>query len=48
MIDQEADKMLPFGDIWAYYNEVCGAPQEGKEYSAEVARYWDEVQSKRS
>lgn len=47
MIDQEADKMLPFGDIWAYYNEVCGAPQEGKEYSAEVARYWDEVQSKR-
>lgn len=47
MIDQEADKMLPFGDVWAKYCEVCGAPQEGEEYSAEIAKYWNEVQAKR-
>lgn len=47
MIDQEADKMLPFGDVWAKYCEVCGAPQEGEGFSGEIASYWNEVQSKR-
>lgn len=47
MIDQEADKMLPFGDVWAKYCEECNAPQEGAEYTAEINKYWNDVQAKR-
>ncbi len=47
MLDQEADKLLPFSAVWAKYNEVCGAPQEGDDLSAEIKKYWEEVQVKR-
>lgn len=45
MVDQEAARILPFGFVWDYYNEVCGSPVEG--WFDEIRKYEADVQSKR-
>ena len=45
MVDQEAARILPFGFVWDYYNEVCGSPAEG--WFDEIRKYEADVQSKR-
>ncbi len=47
MVEQEAVKMLPFGDVWNKYCEVCGVPTDCELY-AEIAKYESEVLSKRA
>ncbi|MBQ6714708.1 MAG: L-rhamnose isomerase [Clostridia bacterium] len=46
MVMAEAVKTLPFGDIWEYYCESEGAPQD-EELFAEVEKYEKEILSKR-
>lgn len=46
MVMSEAVKTLPFGDIWEYYCESEGAPQD-EELFAEVEKYEKEILSKR-
>ncbi|MCR5716614.1 MAG: L-rhamnose isomerase, partial [Lachnospiraceae bacterium] len=46
MAAQEEFKTLPFGDVWNYYCEVCGAPTES-EWFKEIKKYEADVQSKR-
>ena len=46
MVRQEELKTLPFGDVWAEYCRVCGAPADG-EWFAIVEAYERDVQSKR-
>lgn len=47
MVRQEELKTLPFGEIWAEYCRVCGAPADGEWFQI-VKRYEDEVLSNRS
>ena len=42
MVRQEELKTLPFGDIWAQYCKVCGAPADG-EWFETVKAYEKEV-----
>ncbi len=46
MVEQEAVKLLPLGDIWEEYCKRCGVVSD-KEFYAEVKKYEDEVLSKR-
>ena len=46
MVVQEELKTMPFGEIWAEYCRVCGAPADG-EWFATVKKYEREVLSKR-
>ncbi len=46
MVVQEELKTMPFGEIWAEYCRVCGAPADG-EWFASVKEYEREVLSKR-
>lgn len=46
MVEQEAVKLLPLGDIWEEYCRRCGVVTD-KEFYAEVKKYEDEVLSKR-
>ena len=46
MVVQEELKTMPFGEIWAEYCRVCGAPVDG-EWFATVKEYEREVLSKR-
>ncbi len=46
MVMQEELKTMPFGEVWAEYCRVCGAPAEG-EWFADVEKYEAEVLSKR-
>lgn len=46
MVEQEAVKLLPLGDIWEEYCKRCGVVTD-KEFYAEIKKYEDEVQSKR-
>lgn len=46
MVEQEAVKLLPLGDIWEEYCKRCGVVTD-KEFYAEVKKYEDEVLSKR-
>lgn len=46
MVVSEELKTLPFGDVWAEYCKVCGAPCDG-EWFAVVKKYEDEVLAKR-
>ena len=46
MVRSEEVKTLPFGDIWNYYCECCGAPVDG-EWFAKVEAYEKDVLSKR-
>ncbi len=46
MVRSEEIKTLPFGDIWNYYCECCGAPRDGEWYAL-VEKYEEEVLSKR-
>ena len=46
MVMQEELKTMPFGEIWAEYCRVCGAPADG-EWFAAVKQYEAEVLSKR-
>ena len=46
MVVQEELKTMPFGEIWAEYCRVCGAPADG-EWFAMVKEYEREVLSKR-
>ena len=46
MVIQEELKIMPFGEIWAEYCRVCGAPEDGA-WFGEVKRYEAEVLSKR-
>ena len=47
MVRSEEVKTLPFGDIWNYYCECCGAPVDG-EWFAQVQQYEKDVLSKRA
>ena len=47
MVEQEAVKTLPFGDVWNEYCQRCGVPSD-REFYAEVKKYEDEVQLKRN
>ena len=47
MVRSEEVKTLPFGDIWNYYCECCGAPVDG-EWFAKVQEYQKNVLSKRA
>ena len=47
MVRSEEVKTLPFGDIWNYYCECCGAPVDG-EWFAQVQAYEKDVLSKRA
>ncbi|MBR3908787.1 MAG: L-rhamnose isomerase [Clostridia bacterium] len=47
MVRSEEVKTLPFGDIWNYYCECCGAPVDGK-WFAQVQAYEKDVLSKRA
>jgi len=47
MVRQEELKTLPFGDIWAQYCKVCGAPADG-EWFETVMAYEKEVLPNRS
>ncbi len=46
MVRQEELKTLPFGDVWAEYCRVCGAPVDGAWFDT-VTAYERDVQSKR-
>ncbi len=46
MIEQEAVKVLPFGEVWDKYCEVCGAPTDDKLY-AKIEEYEKTVLTKR-
>ena len=46
MVVQEELKTMPFGEIWAEYCRVCGAPEDGC-WFADVKKYEAEVLSKR-
>lgn len=46
MVEQEAVKLLPLGDIWEEYCRRCGVATD-REFYAEVRKYEDEVLSKR-
>ena len=46
MVIQEELKTMPFGEIWAEYCRVCGAPEDGA-WFGEVKKYEAEVLSKR-
>lgn len=46
MVEQEAVKLLPLGDIWEEYCKRCGVVSD-KEFFAEIKKYEDEVLSKR-
>ncbi len=46
MVRSEEVKTLPFGDIWNYYCECCGVPQDG-EWFAKVEAYEKDVLLKR-
>ncbi len=46
MVKSEEVKTLPFGDIWNYYCECCGAPVDGEWYG-KVEEYEKNVLSKR-
>ena len=46
MVVQEELKTMPFGEIWAEYCRVCGAPADG-EWFAAVKQYETEVLCKR-
>ena len=46
MVRSEEVKTLPFGDIWNYYCECCGAPKDGEWYAL-VEEYEKNVLSKR-
>ena len=46
MVEQEAAKTLPLGDIWNEYCARCGVVSD-KEFYAEIKKYEDEVLSKR-
>ena len=46
MVRSEEVKTLPFGDIWNYYCECCGAPVDG-EWFSKVQEYEKDVLSKR-
>ena len=47
LVRQEELKTLPFGEVWAQYCRVCGAPQDG-EWLPEVRRYERDVLSRRA
>ena len=47
MTVQEEVKTYPFGDVWDYFCEVCGAPV-GEAWFEEVEKYEAEVLSKRN
>ncbi|MGN0255817.1 MAG: L-rhamnose isomerase [Chordicoccus sp.] len=47
MAEQEALKVLPFGDVWNEYCRVCGAPAEN-DWLKEAKRYEADVLSKRA
>ncbi|MBQ8793349.1 MAG: L-rhamnose isomerase [Clostridia bacterium] len=47
MVRSEEVKTLPFGDIWNYYCECCGAPVDG-EWFTKVQEYEKNVLSKRA
>ena len=47
MVRSEEVKTLPFGDIWNYYCECCGAPVDG-EWFAQVQAYEKDILSKRA
>ena len=47
MVRSEEVKTLPFGDIWNYYCQCCGAPVDG-EWFAKVQAYEKDVLSKRA
>ena len=47
MVRSEEVKTLPFGDIWNYYCECCGAPVDG-EWFSKVQEYEKNVLSKRA
>jgi L-rhamnose isomerase len=46
MVLQEEMKTMPFGEIWAEYCRVCGAPEDGC-WFADVKKYEADVLSKR-
>lgn len=46
MVEQEAVKLLPLGDIWEEYCRRCGVVSD-REFFAEIKKYEDEVLSKR-
>ncbi len=46
MVKQEELKTLPFGDVWAEYCRVCGAPCDGEWFST-VKEYENNVLTKR-
>ena len=47
MAEQEALKVLPFGDVWNEYCRVCGAPEENS-WLKEAKRYEADVLSRRA
>jgi len=46
MVRSEEMKTMPFGEVWAEYCRVCGAPEDGA-WFAQVKDYENEVLSKR-
>ena len=46
MVQQEAVKTLPFGDVWNEYCGRCGVVSD-RDFFSEVKKYEDEVQLKR-
>ena len=46
MVEQEAIKTLPFGDVWNEYCRRCGVVSD-REFYGEIRKYEDEVQLKR-
>ena len=46
MVKQEELKLLPFGDVWAQFCEVCGAPQDSDWFET-AKKYENEVLVKR-
>ena len=47
MVVQEELKMMPFGEVWAEYCRVCGAPEDGQ-WLPEVQAYERDVLVKRA
>ena len=47
MVAQEEVKTYPFGDVWDYFCEVCGAPV-GMKYFEEIEAYEKDVLAKRA
>ena len=47
MVIQEELKTMPFGDVWAEYCRVCGAPEDG-EWFAAVKQYEKDVLLRRA